>query len=293
MAVVHHRTAAIRDHTIAYREAGDSQAPTVVLLHGFPTSSHMYRGLVEDLADRYHVLAPDYPGFGASDAPAVTEFDYTFDTLAEVVAELLDGLGATRFALYVQDYGAPVGLRIASKRPEAVTALIVQNGNAYVEGFTPFSDVLHAFWRDRDANEAAVRESLRLDATRWQYTHGVPANRLDRVSPDTWTLDQALLDRPGNAEIQLALLHDYQSNLAAYPAFHEYFRTHRPPTLIVWGQGDEMFGVDGARAYLRDLPDADLHILDTGHFALETHRAEIAALIHDFLPRALTHRAMA
>ena len=287
MAVVHHRSAVVRGHAIAYREAGDPAAPTVVLLHGFPTSSHMYRGLIEDLADRYHVLAPDYPGFGASDAPAVTEFNYTFDTLAEIVAELLDGLGATRFALYIQDYGAPVGLRIASKRPEAVTALIVQNGNAYVEGFTPFSDVLRAFWRDRAAREAAIRESLRLDATRWQYTHGVPADRLDRVSPDTWTLDQALLDRPGNAEIQLALLHDYQSNLAAYPAFHEYFRTHRPPTLIVWGRGDEMFGVDGARAYLRDLPDAELHLLETGHFALETHRAEIAALIHDFLPRAL------
>jgi pimeloyl-ACP methyl ester carboxylesterase len=287
MAVVHHRTAAVRDHVIAYREAGDPAAPTVVLLHGFPTSSHMYRGLIEDLADRYHVVAPDYPGFGASDAPAVTEFDYTFDSLAATVAEQLDGLGVTRFALYIQDYGAPVGLRIASKRPEAVTALIVQNGNAYVEGFTPFSDVLRAFWRDRAAHEAAIRESLRLDATRWQYTHGVPADRLDRVSPDTWTLDQALLDRPGNAEIQLALLHDYQSNLAAYPAFHEYFRTHRPPTLIVWGRGDEMFGVDGARAYLRDLPDAELHLLDTGHFALETHRAEIAALIHEFLPRAL------
>lgn len=285
---VRHRTAVVRGLQVAYREAGDPAAPAVVLLHGFPASSFMYRGLIEDLADGYHVLAPDLIGFGASDAPAVDEFDYTFDTLAEITGELLDQLGVDRFALYVQDYGAPVGLRVATARPDSVTALVVQNGNAYVEGFTPFSDVLREYWRDPEAHAEAIRASLAPDVTRWQYTHGVPADRLELVSPDTWTLDQALMDRPGLDAVHLQLLYDYRTNLDAYPAFHAWFRSHQPPTLIVWGRGDEMFGVDGARAYLRDLPAAELHLLDTGHFALETHRAEIAALIREFLPRALT-----
>jgi pimeloyl-ACP methyl ester carboxylesterase len=284
---VHHRTATVDGHTVAYREAGDPGAPTVVLLHGFPTSSFMFRGLIEDLAGSYHVLAPDQLGFGASAAPTVEEFEYTFEHLAEVTAQLLEQLGVDRFALYIQDYGAPIGLRLAARHPERVTALIVQNGNAYSEGLTPFWDGLRGFWAERAAHEDAVRELLRTDDFRWQYVHGVPADRLDLVDPAVWVLDRARVDRPGNVEVQLQLFWDYRTNLDAYPAFHDWFRTHRPPTLIVWGEHDEIFGAAGARAYLRDLPAAELHLLDAGHFALETHRNEIAALINDFLPRAL------
>ena len=196
---VHHRTSVVRGLTVAYREAGDPASPTVVLLHGFPTSSHMFRGLIEDLAGSWHVIAPDHVGFGASDTPPIDTFDYTFDQLAATTTDLLDQLGADRFALYIQDYGAPIGLRIASRHPHRVTALIVQNGNAYDEGLTPFWDDLRAFWADRDAHEAAVRELLRTDDFRWQYTHGVPADRLDRISPDTWRLDRAGVDRPATS----------------------------------------------------------------------------------------------
>jgi len=284
---VHHRSAQVRGRTLAYREAGDPANPTVLLLHGFPASSHMFRGLIEDLAGRYHVLAPDHLGFGASDAPPIAEFAYTFDALAELTTDLLDTLGASRFALYVQDYGAPIGLRIAVAHPERVSALIVQNGNAYTDGFTPFFDGLRDYWRDPVRYEPAMREALRPAFTRWQYTHGVPEERLDRISPDTWTIDQALLDRPGNVEIQLRLFADYRTNVDRYPLFHAYFREHRPPTLIAWGRGDGLFGPEGARAFLRDLPDAQLHLLDAGHFALESHRPEIAELILDFLDRRL------
>lgn len=282
---VHHRTATVDGRTVFYREAGDPAAPSVVLLHGFPTSSHMFRGLLGALSDRYHVVAPDHIGFGYSDAPAVTDFDYSFEHLSAITLGLLDRLGLDRFALYVQDYGAPIGLRIAARHPERVTTLVVQSGNAYTEGFTPFWDVLFAHAKDRAAHEPQVRTLLEADATRWQYTHGVPADRLDRLSPETWTLDQALLDRPGNKEVQLQLFWDYQFNLDAYPAFQEYFRTHRPPTLVTWGEHDEIFGPDGARAFARDLPDAEIHLLDAGHFALETHGGEIAGLIRDFLDR--------
>jgi pimeloyl-ACP methyl ester carboxylesterase len=291
--IVHHRTATVRGRTVAYREAGDPAAPAVALLHGFPTSSFMFRGLIEDLADRYRVIAPDHIGFGASEAPPRSEFAYTFDSLATVTAELLEQLGVSRYGIYLQDYGSPVGLRIASRHPERVSALVVQNGNAYEDGLTSFWDGLRAYWRDPAAHADEVRSGLTLDHVRWQYTHGVPAERLDLVSPDTWTLDTALLARPGIDAAQLELMYDYRTNVEAYPAFHAYFREHRPPTLIVWGRNDEIFGVDGARAYLRDLPDAELHLLDTGHFALETHRAEIAALIHDFLPRAFAGRPAA
>ncbi|TQM14257.1 alpha/beta fold hydrolase [Pseudonocardia kunmingensis] len=284
---VYHRTAVVDGRTVYFREAGDPAAPTVVLLHGFPTSSHMFRRLIVDLADAYHLIAPDHLGFGYSDAPPVTEFDYSFDNLTPVTLGLLDELGLERFALYIQDYGAPIGLRIASRRPQAVTALIVQSGNAYTEGFTPFWDVLFAHAADRGGNEAEVRKLLEPEATRWQYTHGVPADRLDRLTPDTWTLDQALLDRPGNKDVQLQLFYDYQFNLDAYPTFQEYLREHRPPTLITWGEHDEIFGADGARAFIKDLPDAEQHLLDAGHFALETHGDEIAVLIRDFLGRVL------
>ncbi|MFE1548956.1 alpha/beta fold hydrolase [Streptomyces sp. NPDC058718] len=283
---------ALRAHTVTvdgldvfYREAGDPANPTLVLLHGFPSSSHMYRALMAELADAYHLIAPDHIGFGASAAPAVGDFPYSFEKLTEITLGLLDRLGVERFALYIQDYGAPIGLRIASRDPERVTAIVSQSGNAYLEGFTPFWDVLFAHAKDREANEAGVRELLTAEATHWQYTHGVPADRLDRISPETWTLDQAGLDRPGNKEIQLQLFWDYQFNLDGYPAFQEYFRTHRPPLLAAWGRGDEIFGPAGAAAFERDLPDAEIHLLDAGHFALETHGEEIAGLVRDFLGR--------
>ncbi|MEU2118748.1 alpha/beta hydrolase [Streptomyces sp. NPDC016459] len=279
------RTVTVDGLDVFYREAGDPANPTLVLLHGFPTSSHMYRGLIAALADSYHLIAPDHIGFGVSAAPAVDDFTYSFDRLTEITLKLLDRIGADRFALYVQDYGAPVGLRIASRHPERITAIVSQSGNAYLEGFTPFWDVLFAHARDRATNEAAVRDLLTAEATRWQYTHGVPADRLDRIAPETWTLDQAGLDRPGNKEIQLQLFWDYQFNLDGYPVFQEYFRTHRPPLLAVWGRGDEIFGPAGAEAFARDLPDAEIHLLDAGHFALETHGEEIAALVRDFLGR--------
>jgi pimeloyl-ACP methyl ester carboxylesterase len=285
--LVHHRTATIDGRTVFYREAGDPAAPTLVLLHGFPASSHMFRRLMVDLADSYHLVAPDHIGFGHSDAPPVTDFDYSFDNLTAVTLGLLDRLGLDRFALYLQDYGAPIGLRIASRHPHRVTALIVQSGNAYTEGFTPFWDVLFAHAKDRAAHEAEVRKLLEPEATRWQYTHGVPADRLHRLAPDTWTLDQALLERPGNKEVQLQLFWDYQFNVDLYPVFQEYFRTHRPPTLITWGEHDAIFGAAGARAFVRDLPDAEVHLMDAGHFALETHGDEIAALMRDFLARSL------
>ncbi|MFD4294706.1 alpha/beta fold hydrolase [Rhodococcus sp. NPDC058532] len=280
-----HRTTLVDGREVFYREAGDPSRPTVVLLHGFPTSSHMFRNLMPALADEYHLIAPDHIGFGRSESPTVDEFDYSFDHLAEVTASLLGQLGVDRFALYVHDYGAPIGLRIAAEHPERVTALITQSGNAYREGFTPFWDVLFAHAGDREAHEPAVRELLDVAATRWQYTHGVPDDRLDRIAPETWLTDQAGLDRPGNKEIQLQLFWDYQFNLDRYPLFQEYFRTHRPPTLVAWGRDDEIFGSAGAEAFAADLPDAEIHLLDTGHFALETHLDEIAGLMRDFLRR--------
>ncbi|MGW5923287.1 alpha/beta fold hydrolase [Nocardia fluminea] len=288
MSQVSHHTVEIQGRSVFYREAGDSNKPTLLLLHGFPSSSAMFRNLIPALADDYHVIAPDHLGFGQSAMPPVDEFDYSFDALTEITLELLDTLGIDRFALYIQDYGAPIGLRIASRNPARVTAIITQSGNAYLEGFTPFWEVLFAHADDRATHEPAVRELLELAATKWQYTHGVPADRLALISPDTWTLDQAYLDRPGNKEIQLQLFFDYKNNLDGYPAFQRYFAEHQPPTLIAWGSHDEIFGADGARAYLRDLPDAELHLLDAGHFALETHGPEIAALIRDFLGRVLS-----
>ncbi|MEV7520530.1 alpha/beta hydrolase [Streptomyces sp. NPDC091371] len=282
---VRHHTIEIKGLPVFYREAGDPANPTLVLLHGFPSSSAMFRNLIRELADSYHLIAPDHVGFGQSATPPVEEFPYSFENLTDITLALLDTLGVERFALYIQDYGAPIGLRIASRNPERVTAIVSQSGNAYVEGFTPFWDVLFAHAKDRAPHEADVRELLTARATQWQYTHGVPADRLDRISPDTWTLDQAYLDRPGNKEIQLQLFWDYQFNLDGYPAFQEYFRTHRPPLLVTWGKNDEIFGAAGAEAFARDLPDAEIHLLDAGHFALETHGPEIAALIREFLGR--------
>ncbi|MGC3863040.1 alpha/beta fold hydrolase [Micromonospora chersina] len=280
-----HHLVTVAGQQVFYRAAGDPSRPTLVLLHGFPTSSHMFRDLIPALADEFHLVAPDHVGFGQSSAPPVDQFDYSFERLTEITLGLLDTLGIDRFALYLHDYGAPIGLRIASRHPQRVTGLITQSGNAYTEGFTPFWNVLFDHAKDRQAHEPAVRRLLEVDATRWQYTHGVPADRLDRIAPETWLLDQAGLDRPGNKEIQLQLFWDYQFNLDAYPDFQRYFRQHQPPTLVTWGRHDEIFGAAGAEAYARDLPDAEIHLLDTGHFALETHGDEIAGLIRAFLRR--------
>lgn len=282
-----YRTSTVRGHEIFHRVAGDPANPTVVLLHGFPASSFMYRELIAELADSYHVIAPDHLGFGRSASPPVEEVDYTFDALAAITGDLLDQLGVDRFALYMQDYGAPIGLRIASQQPHRITALISQNGNAYLDGITPFWGPLLEYAADGVTNAEPERASMEPAGQRWVYTHGVPSDRLDRVSPDNWTIDQAGLDRPGNVEIQLALFRDYRVNLELYPTFQQYFRTHQPPMLAVWGEHDEIFGPDGARAFARDLPAAEIHLLDAGHFALESAGAEITGLVRAFLRRVL------
>ena len=275
--------AEVNGHKMFYREAGDQDSPIIVLLHGFPSSSHMYRDLIPRLADQFHVIAPDYIGFGYSDAPKPGDFSYTFDNLAAQVEALLLGvLGLKKFSIYVQDYGAPVGYRIASKNPQAIEAIIVQNGNAYAEGIGSGFDAMKPFWAKRNAEtEKPVRALLTLETTRFQYTHGT--KNAKQISPDNWTFDQVFLDRPGNDAIQLDLLYDYQSNLGHYDRWHEYFRTSQPPTLIVWGKNDPFFTVEGAQAYQRDLPKAELFLLDTGHFALEEEGDFIAEKIKAFL----------
>ncbi len=280
-----HRTVKVDGLDIFYREAGPEDAPTVLLLHGFPTSSHMFRNLIPALADKYHVVAPDYPGFGHSSAPSITEFDYTFDNLANVIDKFTETLGLTRYSIYLMDYGAPVGFRLAVKHPERVQTLIVQNGNAYDEGLdNEFWKPIKAYWKDRtEAHGNGLRSLLTLDATKWQYTHGV--RNVETISPDTWGHVQPLLDRPGNQEIQLALFYSYGSNPELYPQWQEYLRQHQPPTLIVWGQNDAIFPAAGAHPYQRDLKNLEFHLLDTGHFALEEDGAAIATLMRDFLDK--------
>jgi pimeloyl-ACP methyl ester carboxylesterase len=270
-----------------YREAGSPTAPSLLLLHGFPTSSHMFRNLIPALADRYHVVAPDYPGFGYSDFPDRQQFRYGFASYAEIVDKFTQAIGLHRYALYIQDYGAPVGLRLALRAPERVTALIVQNGNAYEEGLSDAWEPIKAYWGDpTPANREKLRGWLTLDGTRTQYTAGVSAAQVELVSPDSWMLDWSLLSRPGNIDLQLDLFGDYQTNVALYPKFQAFFRERRPPTLITWGKADPFFTVAGAQAYRRDLPNAEFHLLEAGHFALETNGAEIAAHIRKFLPTA-------
>ncbi|MGY4647282.1 alpha/beta fold hydrolase [Mycobacterium sp. URHB0021] len=280
-----YRTATIDGLDVFYREAGDRSNPTLLLLHGFPSSSHMFRNLINSLSDRYHLVAPDHIGFGQSSMPSVTQFTYSFDNLADITEKLVGELGLDRFAIYIHDYGAPIGLRIATARPERITAIITQSGNAYLEGFTPFWDILFAHAKDRAANEDGVREYLTAAKTQWQYTHGVPQDRLDRIAREAWLLDQAGLDRKGNDAIQLQLFWDYQFNLDSYPKYQEYFRTHQPPLLVTWGENDQIFGAAGAEAYKRDLPDGEFHLLDAGHFALETHGDEISRYIRAFMDR--------
>lgn len=283
---VAHRTVKVRDLDIFYREVGPKDASAVLLLHGFPTNSQMFRNLIPALADGYRVVAPDYPGFGHSSMPPRDNFAYTFDNLAAVVDEFTVTLGLSKYALYVQDYGAPVGYRLASRHPERVTAIVVQNGNAYDEGLeNDFWKPLKAYWHEPNsqAKRNALREFLNVESTRWQYTHGVP--RPEFVAPDGWTMDQYLLDRKGNDEIQLDLFLSYGSNPPLYPQWQEYFRQHQPPVLIVWGRNDEIFPAAGAEPYKRDLTTIEFHLLDAGHFALESDGDVIARLMLDFLDR--------
>ncbi len=268
---------------IFYREAGSKDSPTILLLHGFPTSSHMFRNLIPALADDFHLIAPDYPGFGASSMPSLGEYEYSFDNLAKLIEKFVTELGLKKYFLYVMDYGAPVGYRLASEHPERVQGLIVQNGNAYEEGLREFWDPIKAYWKDKTPENVKVLEDniLTLDATTWQYTNGVRNEQA--IAPDNWFHDQYLMDRPGNKEIQLELFYSYGSNPPLYPKWQAYFREHQPPTLIVWGKGDYIFPEEGAHPYKRDLENIDFHILDTGHFALEEDLEVIANHIHDFV----------
>ncbi|ARM91078.1 alpha/beta hydrolase family protein (plasmid) [Rhizobium sp. CIAT894] len=281
-----HRTTRVAGIDIFYREAGEEGAPVIVLLHGFPSSSHMYRNLIPALADRYHVIAPDLPGFGLSEMPSPTAFEYGFAAFSDVVARFLEQLGAERYALYVMDYGAPTGFRLALAHPDRVTALIVQNGNAYDDGMGDFWVPTRAYWADSGpANRDAMRPFLSLEGTRFQYLAGTRDEA--RVDPAAWLYDQLFLDRPGAKEIQLDIIYDYRTNVALYPAFHAYFRAHQPPALILWGENDPIFLAEGAHAFLRDLPGAELHFFDTGHFALEDKAHEMIPVMRDFLARIL------
>jgi pimeloyl-ACP methyl ester carboxylesterase len=277
---------------IFYREAGPKTAPAILLLHGFPTSSHMFRNLIPALADRYHVIAPDLPGFGFSDAPDRKQFRYTFENLAKTIDKFTKAVGLERYAIYVFDYGAPVGFRLALAHPERITAIISQNGNAYEEGLSQGWNPIQKYWNEpTEENRAALRDFLTPAATKSQYLYGVQKESL--IAPETYSLDSALLARPGNDEIQLDLFLDYASNVALYPKFQEYFRTKRPPTLAVWGKNDPFFLPPGAEAFKRDNPEAEIHFYDTGHFALETHHQEIGAEIYRFLDRKLAVRSNA
>jgi pimeloyl-ACP methyl ester carboxylesterase len=281
---VRYRTAHVDAIKIFYREAGDAKAPALLLLHGFPTSSHMFRDLIPLLCDRYRLVAPDLPGFGFTEAPDRAQFNYTFDHVTQVIERFTEAVGLGRYTLYVFDYGAPVGFRLALKHPERVTAIISQNGNAYEEGLSDGWNPIEKYWKEPTAaNRAALRDFLKPETTRWQYIHGVANESL--VAPESYTLDSALLERPGNDEIQLDLFLDYASNVALYPKFQQFFRTKRPPLLAVWGKSDPFFLPAGADAFKRDNPEAEVHFYDTGHFALETHVYEIAAAIRDFLGR--------
>ena len=283
MTKIKNQTITVDGQSIFYREAGDKEnAPTILLLHGFPTSSHMFRNIIPALADKFHLVAPDYPGFGYSSMPPVDKFEYTFDHLAQIVDKFITRIGLERYSLYVMDYGAPIGYRLAVKHPEKVEALIVQNGNAYDEGLGEFWKPLKAYWYEpNDKNKNALKKFLTLEATRWQYTHGVKNE--NAISPDNWIHDQLLLDRPGNNEIQLQLFYDYRSNPPLYPQWQEYFRKYQPPTLVVWGRNDIIFTKEGAIPYQRDLKNIQLHLLNTGHFAFEEEGELIAELISRFL----------
>lgn len=280
-----HKTIEVEGLEIFYREAGPKDAPWILLLHGFPTSSHMFRNLIGMLSDRFHLVAPDYPGFGNSAMPGVGEFCYTFDKIAEVIDSFTEKLGMKKYSMYVMDYGAPVGYRLAVKHPERVESLIIQNGNAYDEGLLDFWEPIKAYWKNKTSDNAEVLRNslLTIEATRWQYTNGV--RNPETIAPDNWFCDQYLMDRPGNKDIQLQLFYDYGSNPPLYPEWQAYFREYQPPALIVWGKNDYIFGAEGAHPYRRDLKNVELHLLDTGHFALEEDGQRIAELMRDFLEK--------
>ena len=305
-----HRSIEIDGVDIFYREAGPADAPTILLLHGFPTSSHMFRNLIPALADEFHLVAPDYPGYGNSSMPSLDEFEYSFDHFAKIIDKFTERLGLDKYSLYLMDYGAPVGFRLAAAHPERIESLIIQNGNAYVEGIdNDFWEPIKEYWKDRSAinkgldnawwknvkaaykkpnmsNEDALGFLVTLGATQWQYTNGV--RNTETISPDNWHVTQRLLDRPGNAEIQLQLFYDYGSNPPLYSSWQAYFRQYQPPTLIVWGANDEIFPAEGAHPYKRDLENLEFHLLDTGHFALEEDGREIAELMRSFLRRRVS-----
>jgi pimeloyl-ACP methyl ester carboxylesterase len=280
---IKNQTISVDGQTIFYREAGNKEkTPPILLLHGFPTSSHMFRNLIPALADKFHLIAPDYPGFGNSSMPTVDKFQYTFDNLPEIVDKFIEQIGLEKYSMYVMDYGAPIGYRLAVKHPERIEALIIQNGNAYDEGLREFWEPLKAYWSEpNEKNKNALKKFLTVESTRWQYTHGVKNE--NAISPDNWLVDQSLLDRPGNKEIQLQLFYDYSSNPPLYPQWQEYFRKYQPPTLVVWGRNDSIFPKEGAVSYQRDLKNIQVHLLDTGHFALEEEGELIAELISRFL----------
>lgn len=284
--MIRHKHVVVDGNRIFYREAGPAAAPNILLLHGFPTSSHMFRNLIPALADSYHVVAPDLPGFGFSDSPDRKKFRYTFDNLAKAIGAFTETIGLQHFAMYVFDYGAPVGLRLALAHAERVTAIVSQNGNAYEEGLSEGWNPIQKYWKEQTPqNRAALRDFLKPEATKWQYVHGVQDE--SQVGPESYTLDSALLARPGNDEIQLDLFLDYASNVALYPKFQEFFRNKRIPLLAVWGKNDPFFLPPGAEAFKRDNPNAEVCFYETGHFALETHHREIAGAIRDFLGRKL------
>ena len=285
-----YKTSRINDVDIFYREAGPKDAPTLLLLHGFPTSSHMFRNLIPRLNTSFHIVAPDYPGFGQSSMPNHKSFGYSFENYTNIVDQLLQSLNINKYSLYAMDYGAPIGYRLALKHPERVQGLVVQNGNAYEEGLLKFWDPIKRYWNDpRPENRAALHFLVEPKSTRWQYENGV--SDLTRLDPTTWELDQVGLDRPGNRDIQMDLFYDYRTNIPLYPAFQAYFRKNQPPTLLVWGKNDFIFPPEGATPYSRDLKNLEINLLDTGHFALETHVEEIACRIESFFTKnRIIHR---
>lgn len=284
-----HKTINIDGIEIFYREAGPADAPTILLLHGFPTSSHMFRNLIPALSDQYHLVAPDYPGFGNSAQPAMETFDYTFDNLAKVMERFIAALGIQKYSLYLMDYGAPIGFRLAAQHPDQVQSLIVQNGNAYEEGLREFWDPIRVYWKDRTPKNAEpLAGFIAPDGVKWQYTHGV--RTVQTISPDNWNVDLRHLSREGNPAIQLALFYDYQNNVPHYPEWQAYFRKHQPPTLIVWGKNDYIFPAEGAYPYQRDLKNLEFHLLDTGHFALEEDGQVIAKTMRKFLGKQVAKK---